>query len=112
SALLVEMANRHDLRALQMDVHKSVLSGIMSKTSSVEAIWSNFADGNFIYSLPAAGLLNARRRDWWKKAMQGELFVSNSYISSITKKPCVTLATALKDEQGNRIGVIGLDIRL
>ncbi len=108
--LLGELVKRQDLRALQTEVHEAVLSGIMLKTSHVEAIWSNDADGNFIYSLPAAGLLNARRRDWWKRAMQGELYVSSSYISSITKKPCVTLSTAIKDERGNRIGVIGLDI--
>jgi methyl-accepting chemotaxis protein len=107
---LQDIASQPALRSLDSTVHSSILSEKMKGISSIEAIWSNYADGAFIYSLPAAGLLNARGREWWKKAMEGELFVSDSYISSITKKPCVTLSMAIVDDQGKRIGVVGLDI--
>ncbi|MFC3798533.1 methyl-accepting chemotaxis protein [Cohnella sp. GCM10012308] len=107
---LTTMAADPALSGLSEDIHRRVLSGWLAQTAGVEAIWSNRADGSFVFSEPVAGLLNARSREWWKKAMDGEIFVSEVYLSAITKKPCVTVSTPLQGEDGRPIGVIGIDI--
>ncbi|WP_411348500.1 methyl-accepting chemotaxis protein [Paenibacillus sp. WLX2291] len=92
--------------------HEMLLSGYMERERHIEAIWSNAMDGSFIFSRPKAGLLNAKSREWFKQAMDGEVYVSAVYISAITKHPCLTIAAAIVDEHHAPIGVVGIDITL
>ncbi|MEW9698123.1 methyl-accepting chemotaxis protein [Paenibacillus sp. SI8] len=110
--LLSGLVLKPDITSLDEDHHSSHLSTVLQKTEGIEAIWSNRADGTFIFSLPEAGLVNAKGREWWKRAMNGELFVSQEYVSSITKKPCITLSKAVLDEKGIPVGVVGIDLML
>jgi methyl-accepting chemotaxis protein len=110
--LLSQMVRNQDIQSLDSNKHESVLSNTLHKTAGIEAIWSNRADGSFIFSQPKAGLMNAKGREWWKQAMAGHLFVSPVYVSAITKKPCISLSKAILDESGKPIGVIGIDLIL
>ncbi|MBB6669673.1 methyl-accepting chemotaxis protein [Cohnella nanjingensis] len=98
------------LRGLNEAAHRQVLGNCLSETAGMEAIWSNRSDGSFVYSEPEAGLLNARGREWWRRAMEGETFVSEVYLSAITKKPCLTVSMPIRDEGDVPIGVVGIDI--
>jgi hypothetical protein len=95
---------------LEPDRHRDVLGAKLVRTQGMEAIWSNRSDGSFIFSAPEAGLLNARGREWWKRAMSGETFVSESYVSAITKRPCLTVSIPFGRPDGTVIGVLGIDI--
>lgn len=109
---LAEKAESPELKGLEPGVHEEVLSRWMAQESALEAIWSNRADGTFVFSKPAAGLVNAKGREWWQRAMAGECYESEIYISAITKKPCVTLSVGIRDKNGDIVGVIGVDISL
>ncbi len=108
--LLSTVAADSALASLDEDVHREVLGDWLKRTPDMEAIWSNRTDGSFVYSEPEAGLLNARGREWWKRAMAGEAFVSEVYISAITKRPCLTVSMPLQKPDGSAYGVIGIDI--
>ena len=110
--IIETLSGKPELIDLRPETHETVFAELLRKTPVIEAVWSNRTDGTFICSLPEAGLLNAKGREWWKRAMAGELFVSEVYISSITKKPCITLSSALRSADGQVIGVVGIDIRL
>ncbi|MEB3102468.1 methyl-accepting chemotaxis protein [Ferviditalea candida] len=101
-----------EVRSMDEQIHAAWFSRCIQETAEIEAIWSNRSDGSFICSIPEAGLMNARGREWWKRAMNGETFVSAPYISSITKQPCVTISKAIVDEKGNYLGIIGIDLSL
>ena len=75
-----------------------MLGAWLKRTQGMEAIWSNRSDGSFVFSEPEAGLLNARGRDWWRKAMAGETYISEVYLSAITKRPCLTVSMPLRWE--------------
>lgn len=94
------------------DDHRLLLGSRLAATPGVEAIWSNRSDGSFVYSEPKAGLLNARGREWWKRAMAGEPYVSEVYVSAITKRPCLTVSMPIMSAEGNAVGVVGIDIRV
>ncbi|WNR47128.1 methyl-accepting chemotaxis protein [Paenibacillus roseipurpureus] len=111
-SLLNGLVRVPDIKSLVEDKHAAQLHSVLNKTKGIEAIWSNRGDGTFIYSEPAAGLVNAKGREWWKRAMGGELFISQEYVSAITKKPCITLSKAVIDDMGNPIGVVGIDLVL
>ncbi|MFT5874296.1 MAG: methyl-accepting chemotaxis protein [Clostridium sp.] len=53
-------------------------------------------------------------RGWYKEANtnDGKVIATNPYVDAITKKNCMTFAKTVKDEQGNLVGAIGLDIDL
>lgn len=107
---LAEAAADPALLGLEAEVHRRVLVERLLEKPGVEAVWSNRGDGSFIFSEPEAGLLNARGRLWWQRAMEGETFVSDVYISAITKRPCRTVSMPIRDRDGRPVGVIGLDI--
>ncbi|MWC26841.1 methyl-accepting chemotaxis protein [Paenibacillus sp. MMS18-CY102] len=109
--LQTEAANP-EISAMDELAHERLLTALLRGKTDIEAIWSNRADGSFVFSLPEAGLVNANGRDWWKRSMEGKAFTSEVYISAITKRPCVTIAVPVRNQEGRPIGVIGADIRV
>ena len=60
----------------------------------------------------AAGISNANIRTWFKEAIKRNTYVSEPYISAITKNPCVTVSAPLISEDGLIVGVMGIDIKI
>ena len=51
-------------------------------------------------------------RDWFIKPMSdGKIHATNLYSSRITGYLCVTVSGPIRDEMGEIVGVLGLDIR-
>lgn len=98
--------------ATDTDAHREVLTAIIEKYSFIEAAWTNDRKGRFICSIPEAGIANANVREWFKRSILGEDFVSQIYISAITRNPCITVSSPIKDKNGQIIGVVGVDIKL
>ncbi len=109
--ILNQCATRPEIIHIDLNEYKSQLARIKLNNQDIEAIWSNDATGNFIFSEPPAGLANAKVRDWWRKAISGQMFVSPVYVSAITRKPCLTVSVPII-ENSYVVGVIGADIGL
>jgi methyl-accepting chemotaxis protein len=98
------------LKGLTRESHKRLLSTWMhAHGKKIEAVYSCFDDGAFIYSEPPAGLDNASVRPWWQRAMAGDSYASPTYISAITQKPCCTLSLPLRNGNGEIVGVLGAE---
>ncbi|UNC92031.1 PDC sensor domain-containing protein [Candidatus Contubernalis alkaliaceticus] len=110
--VLLESAAKEKIRSMSVDNHRDVILDIINNHKELEVVWSNRADGSFVISEPPAGLANAKVRQWWQRSMAGENYVSEIYISSITRKPCLTLSVPIRSKDGSIIGVLGSDIRL
>ncbi|WP_223066205.1 methyl-accepting chemotaxis protein [Paenibacillus caui] len=109
-ALLEVIAAQEELFSPDPEKHASILGPYLHKLPDIQAIWSNRTDGTFIFSEPAAGLLNAKRREWWSEAIHQGAFVSKPYVSAITKRSCVTLSRAIINRSGEVVGVVGVDL--
>lgn len=109
--LLTNAAGRVDIINMQPERHESILAGIKKDYPYLEAIWSNDHTGNFIFSLPPAGLAYAGVRDWWRRSMAGDKYTSEIYISAITRQPCITVSVPICDKHGVT-GVLGADVKL
>lgn len=107
-----ELLSLEDIVSMAPEKHKKLLDNCMSKHDIIEAIWSNNEKGQFIYSNPPAGIANAKVREWFQLSMKGRSYLSDIYISAITKNPCVTVSLPIKDNSGNIIGVLGADLKL
>lgn len=93
-------------------VHQTILSEFMKRHSFIEASWTNDRKGRFICSIPKAGIANANVREWFKQSIAGQDFISPIYISAITRNPCVTVSSPIKNSGGEIIGIVGIDIKL
>ncbi|WP_249901690.1 methyl-accepting chemotaxis protein [Paenibacillus sp. PK3_47] len=109
-SLLQEISTRQEMYSPDTASHSSVLGACIRRVPDVQAIWSNRTDGTFVFSEPAAGLMNAKRRDWWNGAMNEGQYVSQPYVSAITKQSCITLSRAIRDGRGEIVGVVGIDL--
>lgn len=96
-----------DLNATK--AHQTLFEKVLKENAKLEAIWSNRADGSFISSIPLNIIPNAKHRDWFIDAIKGNVHISTMYISSISKKPCITLAMPIRNKV-DIIGVIGIDL--
>ncbi|MFZ7120810.1 MAG: methyl-accepting chemotaxis protein [Eubacteriaceae bacterium] len=94
---------------LDIEKHQPLLNKLINTYKYIDAIWTNAKDGSFVYSNPIAGIENAKIRNWFQESIKGENYVSDIYISAISKRPCVTVALPIIDGS-NVVGVIGADI--
>lgn len=108
---LLEAAEQPGFRMLEPASHRAALEQLLAAEPGLEAAWSNRKDGSFIVSIPEAGLLNAKGRDWFRQAIAGETVVSEVYISAITKRRCMTLAVPIVRD-GEVIGALGANLSL
>ncbi|WP_094607783.1 hypothetical protein SPSIL_008460 [Sporomusa silvacetica DSM 10669] len=92
--------------------HNAIVNDLLLRQPELEAAWTNLPNGQFVVSLPPAGIANAQTREWFKQAMQGQFYVSEVYVSAISHQPCLTVSLPILDGTGNVIGVLGADLRL
>lgn len=95
-----------------IDQHKLLLDKYLLEEKVIEAIWTNSKKGKFIYSNPPVGIVNGKVREWFQEGIKGVEYISQVYISAITKNPCITAALPIIDKAGIIIGVIGVDIKI
>lgn len=94
---------------LDPTLHETKLNQFLNEHSELEAVWTNRLDGTFIYSNPPAGLVNAKARPWFIQAKNGQTFVSEPYISALTKKLCTTISCPIYHGK-EIVGVLGVDV--
>ena len=108
-----ELASFTHIRKMGPREHREVLQQWLAEhAAKVEAVYTNTGAGDFVASIPPAGLANASIRPWWQKAIRGEKYVSPPYVSAITQKPCCTISLPIYDATGRINGVLGVDLRL
>lgn len=49
-------------------------------------------------------------REWFQKAIEGEIFCSRPYITVATNDVNVTVSAPIKDRAGNIIGVVAANV--
>ena len=106
-----QLLRRTTLSNIDENYHQEILRNFLQSEENIEAVWSNRQDGTFIYSNPRAGLVNAKARQWFKESIAGKEFISDVYVSAITKRDCMTISYPIRDA-GEIVGVIGVDITL
>ncbi|KUK41739.1 MAG: Methyl-accepting chemotaxis protein [Clostridia bacterium 62_21] len=110
TAELQRLASQPEIKSLNPRTHAQVLQSFLADEPLLEAVYSNRADGSFIFSAPPAGLANARVRAWWQEAMAGRIYRSPVYVSAITRRPCLTVAVPIPGPGGRPVGVLGADL--
>lgn len=103
--------NNPALAGASTQEHKTVIDRLIANDETIEAAWTNTVKGQFIYSNPPAGIKNGNIRSWFQESIKGNNYISDFYISGISKGPCVTVSMPLQDASEKIIGVLGVDLR-
>lgn len=106
------LASSEEIISMETSKHEKVFMKLLETKLEVEAIWSNSKNGEFIISIPEAGIANASSRDWFNKAISNTFYKSDIYISAISYKPCLTISLPIKDYNNEIIGVLGVDLKI
>lgn len=109
---LVKIIQDTKIQSMERTSHQTTLSKLMSEDKELEAAWTNNLKGEFIISLPPAGIANASDRDWFKEAKKGHCYVSPIYVSAISYQLCITISMPIKNASNQIVGVIGVDLKV
>ncbi|VBB05208.1 Hypothetical protein LUCI_0415 [Lucifera butyrica] len=82
------------------------------KNPEFETIYVMNAAGMQIAKTTNSALNNKAAKDYFKKAIRGNTFLTNSYISQLTNAPTITISTPIKDAKGTIVGVLAGDVSL
>lgn len=107
-----ELCDKNEILSGETQVHQKLLELFKQKNGIIEAVWTNGTNGRFFASIPEAGIANASAREWFRESIHGRNYISQVYISAITKEPCITFSMPFYDQDGKIAGVAGVDLSL
>jgi isopropylmalate/homocitrate/citramalate synthase len=121
--LVEEMVERKEMRSMDHAKQEGVIQKLLDENTFIQFAYVVNAEGKkttknitqiqYKAQFEHSGLGdNFSDRPWFIKPMQdGKSFVSDFYTSRITGALCITVSAPISDEEGNIIGVFGVDIR-
>ncbi|GMA98026.1 methyl-accepting chemotaxis protein [Pelosinus sp. IPA-1] len=100
--------------AYSMDAAKfrEMIITAQKKNPEFETIYVMNAVGMQIAKTTNSALNNKADKDYFKNAIQGNTFLTESYISQLTNAPTITISTPIKDSRGTIVGVLAGDVSL
>ncbi|MDF2568779.1 MAG: mcpB 6 [Sporomusa sp.] len=90
---------------------KDLILAVQQKSPIFELVFVMDASGMQI-ARTSGNLANRADRPYFKEAMKGFTFFTDSYISSFTNAPCITIASPIKNDAGEIVGVLAADVSL
>jgi len=100
--------------AYSMDAAKfrEMIVVAQKKSPEFETMYVMNQSGMQIAKTTNSSLNNKADKDYFTNAIQGQTYITNSYISQLTNAPTITISTPIKDVNGNIVGVLAGDVSL
>jgi methyl-accepting chemotaxis protein len=109
--LIEGLAGSSAAKALDAAAVKDLILSAQQANPHLELIFVMDATG-MQFARTSGTLINRADRQYFQEAMKGSTFFSDTYISSFTNAPTVTIAVPIKNNSGAVIGVFAADISL
>jgi len=111
-ALLETLALSSTAYTMEPGTVKEMIIAARQKHLEFETIYVMNATGMQIAKTTATSLNNKADKDYFTKAIGGNTFFTDAYISALTQLPTITVSTPIKDASGKTVGVLAGDISL
>ncbi len=100
--------------AYSMDALKfrEMIVAAQNKNPEFETIYVMDQFGMQIAKTTNSSLNSKAGKDYFKNAIQGRTYITDSYISQLTNAPTITISTPVKDASGKIVGVVAGDVSL
>lgn len=105
------MANDPTTKSMNSSAIKEMIVAAQKSNPQFELVYVMDKAGMQI-ARTSGTLANRADREYFKEAITGKTFVTDTYISSFTNAPTVTISAPVKDAFGRTIGVVAADISL
>ncbi|MCX7781961.1 MAG: methyl-accepting chemotaxis protein, partial [Negativicutes bacterium] len=109
--LIEALAGSPAAKALDAAAVKELILSAQQANPHLELIFVMDATG-MQFARTSGTLANRADRQYFKEAMKGATFFTDTYISSFTNAPTVTIAVPIKNNSGTVVGVFAADISL
>lgn len=109
--LVVGAAGSPTVQSMNAAEIKRLLLAIQKENAHFELLYVLDPQGMQI-ARTSGSLANRSDRAYFKEAMQGKTYFTDTYISYFTNSPTVTISTPIKNPAGQIVGVLGADISL
>ncbi|MEQ6359785.1 methyl-accepting chemotaxis sensory transducer with Cache sensor [Thermoanaerobacter thermohydrosulfuricus] len=91
---------------------KEIVMEIIKKYPNFELVFSILNNGDIKAISMEVGISNVYHRSWFQRAIEGEITVTEPYISLATNEICTTIAIPVYNSEKKIIGVFGGDVQL
>ncbi len=110
--LIATVADSPTVKSLDSVMINKYLEQAVKNNPQFESMAITLLDGMQLARYPMTKLSFRGDREYFKAAMQGQSYISESKTSQVTKLPVVWLSLPIKDEKGKIIGVINADLSM
>jgi methyl-accepting chemotaxis protein len=111
-ALMETLALSPTAYSMESGKVREMIIAARQKHLEFETIYVMNTVGMQIAKTTSTSLNNKADKDYFIKAMGGNTFFSDAYISALTQLPTITVSTPIKDASGKIVGVLAGDISL
>lgn len=107
---LFSLATSEDIRSMIPERHRRALGAALARSPSLELLYSADGRGGLVAITADVQVDSVAHRPWFQRAIAGETFVSEVYISAATYRPCLSISVPIRSGTGDIIGVLGADV--
>ncbi|RKD31950.1 methyl-accepting chemotaxis protein [Thermohalobacter berrensis] len=111
--LLKDMASRDEVISMEKENMKNLVGSIVEGNKAYQ--FAFVTDSKGVVVCTNNGNYEGEEvsfRTWFKKAKEGQLFISKPYISLETDSTCITISHPIYDQNDNVKGVFGIDLEI
>ena len=107
-----EFTRNPDVMSMETSLQSPVLASVVARNPYLELIYIQDMEG--VQTGRSSGTLGNRKDRWWFKQMVAnpQAFISKSYYSVATNMPCASIFLPQKSEDGEIVGIVGVDLKL
>ncbi|MCK8825731.1 methyl-accepting chemotaxis protein [Fuchsiella alkaliacetigena] len=108
------IADLEQIKSMEVETHQELFAELLANYPLFEGFYVADEDGIAVSFDEASSELigdDYSHREWYQEAIVGQTNVSDSFISTTTDRPAVTISTPI-EEDGEIIGVLGGEIDL
>jgi len=109
---LIEAAKSPEIFCMKLDKHTGEIEKWKGKQQIFEGFITLDRNGDVIYIDADTPVKNFGYRPWFLGALKGEIFETDVFTSSVTKKPIMMIAVPIRDNTGQIIGVLSGDLKI
>ncbi|OCL25169.1 hypothetical protein U472_12415 [Orenia metallireducens] len=107
------MATLDEVQSMDLKEHQKIFKKYLDKNPIFEMFFVADKEGRLVSLNQSTEYIGEdfSHRGWFKGAIEGSTYISDSYISQGTGEPCITIAIPIR-KGAKIIGVLGADINL
>lgn len=110
--LLETLALSPTAYSMEAPAFKEMILAAKKKSPEFETIYVMTQTGMQIAKTTNSSLNNKADKDYFRNAIQGHTYITDSYISQLTNAPTITISAPIKDANGTVVGVLAGDVSL